>query len=178
MCTLKSLQTLHKSQFTGSNKLFSLIKSAALILGVLILFSWFSVSLGKTHYISFSWILTLACILVYMPTHMRLAIATAVMMAVGSIIAHFIAYPAPSQSGMLLCIIFLAVGFGIQAWQGKKKQSFDIMATLKEISMMPILLCYELLTATNLLSQVGIGGAKKATKKAADKPAADAGKKD
>ena len=110
---------------------------------------------------------------------MRLAIATAVMMAIGSIIAHFIAFPAPSQGATLLCIILIAAGLGIHAWQGlKKKQSFDVMATLREISTMPILLCYELLTTTNLLSKVGIGGAKKATKKSDDKPTTKADKKD
>ena len=169
MCTLKTLQTLHKSEFTGSKKLLNLVKCATLTLGVLILFSWFSISLGKTHYISFSWILTLVCLLAYMPTHTRLAIATTALMSFGSIVAHFVAYPSPTQLSVLLCVALLAIGLGIYMLYSKKKQSFDIMIALKDISMIPILLCYELLRATNMLSHVGVGTAAKTTQKTGSK---------
>lgn len=124
------LKELGIPDLSGQPELFYHIGTAAITLAILALLGWFSVFFGGQFHFSFSWILDIILIVVYIfrKTNMLLLIATAFVLVILTLIALLIGSPFSSVFGLIIFLILIVGGWFLQhnaCHKEQNKQSFD-----------------------------------------------------
>lgn len=114
MSTKDQLSKLGVPAFQGQNRLFFNVGTAAITLSILILLTWVSVAFGNSFHFSFAWILTIFLAISYFRQHVKLSIATTVVLIVGTLVALLIGYPSPSAFSLIIFIVLLVAGWILQ----------------------------------------------------------------
>lgn len=114
MKTFKEQLDAYAVSQSGANKLFQYVSIPAMVLGVLILLNWFSVSILGQWNITFAWVGVALLFFYYFRLHVRLAIAITAVLAIANLLCTLIAYPTPSFFSGFLFLILFAGGFLLQ----------------------------------------------------------------
>ena len=120
---------------------------ATLLIGALILLDWFSISVFRELHISFAWLLTILLIVYYFMIHLKMAIASGIVLVILAIIVTAIAPNSPSPLSVIIALAFLGAGFALLFILNGKK-GFDkssLFSNVMKIAISPLFITLELL---------------------------------
>jgi uncharacterized membrane protein YGL010W len=138
------LHEFHKAHQQSKNLMAHRIGLPAVLMGLLILLNWISISLGGALHITFSWLLIAGLLAIYYPMNIKLGAAMTVLLGIMNLIALWIGYPRPSAFGFLVFLILMGGGlaamwFGHGFEKGKK-----ITVNIRQLIAAPVFLLLEL----------------------------------
>lgn len=134
-----------------SNRITHYIGIPSIIMATLIFLSWASVSIAGFWNISFSWLAVAALCIYYFTLDIKLAAAATVLLAIMTVIATWIAYPAPTiVSFIIFCILF--VGGWILQFLGHhfEKNRPAFFKNVMQMLIAPLYILVELIKALKL----------------------------
>lgn len=131
----------------------------AMILGLLILLSWVSISVAARWHITFAWLLVIATLAYYYFMDAKLAGATSVVMVFVTLMCTWIAFPAPTSLGILLFLLLFVGGCALHFMDGADKSKKGLFKIASQLLVAPVFFTVELLSKTGLDKQLGIGAA-------------------
>jgi uncharacterized membrane protein YGL010W len=134
---------------TTANRFTHFVGVPAILIGLLILLSWVSISLFSRWHFTFAWFGCFALIIYYFFLDIKLASVMAVVLILLTALCSWIAYPAPTQFNFVLFLILLVGGIALQ-FMGHKIEN-STTAFLKRLSKMLIAPMFVLIEIIKLL---------------------------
>ncbi len=110
------LKELGIPSLEGQACLYYQIGTAAITLAILALLSWLSVGFGQHFVFSFSWLLAIALVVLYICSRVNilLLIATAFVLAILTLVGLLIGSPFTSIFGLIIFLVLLIGGWYLQ----------------------------------------------------------------
>lgn len=159
---MKSLEEQLVDYAPDSTKTFSptlthYIGIPSLLISLLMLLSWFSISIAGYLHITFAWVAVALMLVYYFRLHVRLGTAMTIVLLALNLICTAIAYPSPTTINATLVVILLLTGLILQfSGQLQGKQRICYRKSLRQIAIAPIYLLIEILKLLKLQKHFGI----------------------
>lgn len=129
-----------------TTKILHYIGVPAVIIGLLILFEWFTLGFFGHWFISFAWLFVIALLVYYYFLNVRLALLMTVILLVLTGIVTWLAPPMPTKLSVILFLVFL-IGGGVLQFIGHtlEKTKPSLTSGLMQMLITPLFIILELL---------------------------------
>lgn len=133
------------------NKITHYIGVPAIILGMLILLSWISISIAGHWHITFAWIGVILLLIYYYFLDIKLAIVMTVILVLLTLLCSWIAYPAPTKFSLILFFLLFIGGWLLQfVGHSLEKTKPAFLTNLSLFLITPLYCVVELIIALKL----------------------------
>lgn len=152
MRSITELLSQYQQQHTNRiNRITHYFGIPMIVFSILMILNWVSIDIATRYQISFAWLLLIATAIYYFTLHVRLAICATVVFIAMTIIASWIARPAPSATTVAL-FFALFIGGWILQFLGhlfeKQKPAFFLSKT--QLLIGPLFVLVEALKAIGI----------------------------
>jgi uncharacterized membrane protein YGL010W len=131
-----------------SNLIAHYIGIPAIMIGILLLLNWFTISFALNWHLTFSWIAVILTLVYYFRLNIKLACLMTIILVILNLICYWIAYPKPTSGSFILFLVLFVGGWLLQflghAFEKTKPAFF---ASLMQLLIAPLFLLVELLKA-------------------------------
>jgi uncharacterized membrane protein YGL010W len=140
---------------SSTSKMLHLIGVPAMIIGLLMITSWFSIDLATKLQISFAWILVIAASIYYIMLDKKMGALAAVFYIVLALIVTLIAGNTPSGMKFVAAFVLLVGGFGAQYFgHSLEKEKPATKGNPMLIALIPLFFVYDLLDMSGFKSLI------------------------
>lgn len=144
-----ALYKQYHSQY--SHRLMHTLGIALLLLGILILLSWVTISFALVLHISFAWIFVVLLLIYYFRLNIKLAAAMTVVLFLLTLLCSLIAFPRPTSFSLSLFFILMISGCVLLLLGNSAERIRNTFGSnLKLILMGPLFVLIEIIEAWGL----------------------------
>ena len=139
------------------NRINHYISIPAILLSLLILFSWISISIAGHWHITFAWIGVILLLIYYYFLDIKLAVVMTVILIVLTLLCSWIAYPAPTKFSLILFFVLFIGGLLLQfIGHSLEKTKPELLAHLSLLLIAPLFVVIELIIMLKLGKYFGL----------------------
>lgn len=141
----------YENQQDSSSRLTHLIGAPALLISLLLFFSWISISVFSQWHFTFAWFGAVALIIYYFMLDKKLGALMAVVLIILTLLCSWIAYPAPSKFSFILFLVLLIAGVVLEFIDNKVRSTPQAYCKqLCRLLIAPLFIVIELLKLLHL----------------------------
>ena len=147
----EQLANYQRQHANRTNQIIHYVGIPAIVIGVLLLLSWVSVSIATRWHISFAWIAARCLLTYYYFLHAKLAGLMTVVLVFITLLCSWIAFPEPTKFSFGLFLV-LFVGGGLLLFIGHsiEKSKPQFKENIGQLFVAPLFLLIELVRALKL----------------------------